>query len=222
MTENYVPHEAIENRTRWKTPHNLGWLEVDLSKDEVDHLWKCVNDSREKNLDSFKEGLAGNLSQAYLLNDLDDYFYNNTLKGLMKVYKDSFTDMCDLFPMLKEDKLEHEPRLERLWVNYMKKHDFNPVHDHTGIYSFVVWLKVPVDFEDQNKDNITNTPVKSSFQFIYSDILGMSHQFTYYLGKGSEGGMLFFPSQLPHQVYPFYNCEEDRISISGNLIMKRR
>ena len=32
-----------------------------------------------------------------------------------------------------------------------------------------------------------------------------------------EGTILFFPSQLQHTVYPFYNCEEDRISISGNI-----
>ena len=30
--------------------------------------------------------------------------------------------------------------------------------------------------------------------------------------------MLFFPSSLSHQVYPFYECEEERITISGNVI----
>ena len=33
-----------------------------------------------------------------------------------------------------------------------------------------------------------------------------------------EGTMLFFPSQLDHQVYPFYDCDEERISVSGNII----
>ena len=32
-----------------------------------------------------------------------------------------------------------------------------------------------------------------------------------------EGTMLFFPAMLKHQVYPFYNSDEDRISISGNI-----
>ena len=31
--------------------------------------------------------------------------------------------------------------------------------------------------------------------------------------------MLFFPSKLNHQVYPFLNCEEERISISGNILL---
>ena len=29
--------------------------------------------------------------------------------------------------------------------------------------------------------------------------------------------MLFFPAWLKHQVYPFYECEEERITISGNI-----
>jgi hypothetical protein len=30
--------------------------------------------------------------------------------------------------------------------------------------------------------------------------------------------MLFWPSQLKHQVYTFYNSEEERITISGNVL----
>ena len=41
--------------------------------------------------------------------------------------------------------------------------------------------------------------------------------FNYELGKEYEGTMLFFPSKLRHEVFPFYNCDEDRISISGNI-----
>ena len=29
--------------------------------------------------------------------------------------------------------------------------------------------------------------------------------------------MLFFPAKLMHTVYPFYNCDKERISISGNI-----
>ena len=32
--------------------------------------------------------------------------------------------------------------------------------------------------------------------------------------------MLFFPSNLHHQVYPFYGTEEERITISGNIDFK--
>ena len=29
--------------------------------------------------------------------------------------------------------------------------------------------------------------------------------------------LLFFPASMYHQVYPFYDCKEERISISGNI-----
>ena len=62
--------------------------------------------------------------------------------------------------------------------------------------------------------------LRSSFQFSYTDILGRISQFNYDLNKSWEGIMLFFPSQLEHQVYPFYNCDDYRISVSGNVLCK--
>ena len=35
-----------------------------------------------------------------------------------------------------------------------------------------------------------------------------------------EGMLLFFPARLNHEVYPYYNCDEQRISISGNVWMR--
>ena len=56
------------------------------------------------------------------------------------------------------------------------------------------------------------------FEFLFSDMLGKSCTETYRLSPHYEGTMLFFPSQLPHQVYPFYDCDEERISVSGNIM----
>ena len=81
-------------------------------------------------------------------------------------------------------------------------------------------MKIPIEHEEQNKDNISNMKLRSSFQFSYTDILGKLSQYDYDLNKSWEGIMLFFPSQLQHQVFPFYNCDEDRITVSGNIIFK--
>ena len=29
--------------------------------------------------------------------------------------------------------------------------------------------------------------------------------------------MLFLPAKLMHQVFPFYECDEERVSITGNI-----
>jgi Rps23 Pro-64 3,4-dihydroxylase Tpa1-like proline 4-hydroxylase len=47
-------------------------------------------------------------------------------------------------------------------------------------------------------------------------------EFVYEMNPEVEGTMLFFPSKMMHQVHPFYNCDEDRISISGNILLNTK
>ena len=102
----------------------------------------------------------------------------------------------------------------------MKQYDYNPCHLHKGLYSFVVWMKIPTEYEDQKQlpHAVTSRSESvSNFEFLYNNILGETKQCAYHMNKEREGQMLFFPSELHHQVYPFYNCDEERISISGNI-----
>ena len=197
-------------RCEWITPPNLGWLQYALADKEIDYLWNCIGESNKEKVNAY---LAGNIDSSFPLHDKDDWFFNNTLRPLIRAYGKQFEDIGSVIPTIHR----HPYVLRRWWVNYQKQHDFNPIHDHGGIYSFVIWLKIPVEFDDQNKDNITNSPLRSAFQIHYQNILGEHDMFNYELGKEYEGTMLFFPSKLRHEVFPFYNCDEDRISISGNI-----
>ena len=38
-----------------------------------------------------------------------------------------------------QKKKEFRLELHSLWVNYQSKHEFNPVHIHDGLFSFVIW-----------------------------------------------------------------------------------
>ena len=110
-----------------------------------------------------------------------------------------------------------------MWVNYQKQNEFNPLHNHGGLYSFVIWMKIPTKHFIQNKNSLakeSNSRVISSFEISYVDILGNIRQYPYRMNPNVEGTMLFFPSKLNHQVYPFYDCDEDRISISGNVCIQ--
>ena len=111
--------------------------------------------------------------------------------------------------------------LNKFWVNFQKQHEFNPIHNHSGVYSFVVFMKIPTDWREQHeipfvKDS--NAPKASDFEFVYTDVMGNVTGYTYSLDSSFEVIMLFFPAEMMHQVYPFYNCEEERITISGNIV----
>ena len=204
----------VTQRVNVIRPSNYGWLEYELNNKELDHVWKCI----ENKGINVNEHLAGNIDGSYVLKDTNNFFWENTLIPLMKLYSSNFRNLGQNVPVFGR----HPYSLSSWWVNYQKQHEFNPAHRHTGVYSFVIWLKIPIEFEDQNKDNITNTPLRSAFQFNFTDLLGRLNSYTFRLGKKFEGKMLFFPSRLPHAVFPFYNCKKDRISISGNIIMRRK
>ena len=193
-------------------PPQHGWLEVVLDNDEIDFLWKSI-ENRGRNE---KPNLAGQIDSSYLILDKDNWFYDNTLEKLCNIYSESFSNVGNNLPTPNK----HPYFLQTMWVNYQKQTEFNPTHYHKGIYSFVIWMKIPTEFNIQKENAIaknTNNDVISNFCFEYRDMIGEYRKYVYKMSKEMEGKMLFFPSNLTHAVYPFYNCSENRISISGNI-----
>lgn len=194
-------------------PPNLGWLQMRLTPEEMNYLWGRIENKKEE---SFKKKLAGNITESNQIIDEDGWFFNHAIIPLLYRYELEFGNIgARGIPVTGK----HPYILESMWVNYQKQGEYNPLHKHDGIYSFVIWMKIPTDYEEQNLNNISNTPRNSSFEFTYLDLVGRQGGYRYPLSADYEGMMLFFPSTLFHQVYPFYNCEEERISIAGNILM---
>ena len=97
------------------------------------------------------------------------------------------------------------------WFNVQKKGEFIPNHTHDGILSYSIWIQLPI----LNKNN--NHKFSSCFEMQYQNILGSRDNYLIQLDKNSEGKFLLFPSMLSHCVYPFFDSDEIRISISGNI-----
>ena len=193
-----------------------GWLEYKLNQTELNYLWSCVNHKENE----YTQYLVGNIDSSFLLEDKNNWFFNNTITPLINHYENTFGYQAQKVPIFKDEDYEIEFRMLSWWVNYQKQYEFNPLHKHDGVYSFVIWLKIPYDAQEQNKNNASNSKLKGVFSFIYLDMFGVSSSSVYALSKGFEGYMLFFPSKLNHTVFPYYNCEEDRISVSGNILLK--
>ena len=199
---------------------NSTWLEVKLTNKHMDLLWNCIENREKKNY----EHLAGNLYGSYSL-EKNNNFYNLIIHPLVKhwikIYGDSiFSNQIKILPWASSNMQTY---LNDWWVNFQHEGDFNPIHDHGGIFSFVIWMKIPTDWKNQKKlprsTNSTSNTV-SNFQFLYIDYFGKIKTYTYYMSPKMEGTMLFFPANLKHIVYPFYNCKQERISISGNISLR--
>jgi len=111
-------------------------------------------------------------------------------------------------------------KLQSFWVNYQRKFEYNPIHSHSGILSFIIFIKIP--FLLENEDKLDNT--KDSMQhkngrvmFTYQTCFNNLNTHTIDADKSFEGKMLLFPNTAYHTVYPFYTSDEYRITVSGNL-----
>ena len=205
----------MENISKFDPP-NFGWLQVKLSKEEMDFLWESIENKGE----AWNSSLAGNIACSNLIDDKDNWFFNNVLVKLMEIYSGEYPQIWSIHNQFTG--VRHPLALDTWWVNYQKKGEFNPLHKHSGKFSFVIFMKIPTEFEDQKREikwcRESNSNVVSNFNFHYQGITGAPMTYIYEMGKWAEGTILFFPSELEHSVYPFYNCDEDRITISGNLL----
>ena len=111
-------------------------------------------------------------------------------------------------------KQKPEYLLNSLWINYMKKNEFNPPHDHSDALSFVIFLKVPEEILEEQKNYEGNSGGPGSLGFIYGE--GNRQAITYQSITPSERDMFIFPAWVKHYVAPFYS-DVTRISVSGNI-----
>lgn len=109
--------------------------------------------------------------------------------------------------------------LKDLWVNVQAHDDFFPLHQHDGVVSFVIYVKVPEYLNNYPSNgqynNVSYAEGSIQFQYgnttrLYSPALNI---------KPVERMILMFPSEVQHYVYPFRNREAKRISVSGNLAL---
>ena len=205
----------IKMQVQPQLPPNIGWVHAKLDKNHIDFLWKRIEESKKNN---FKHTLAGNISQSFEIEDTEDYFLKEVLSKLVVEYRRGFGKD----PIRNQNLNDNSLKLNGFWANYQYQNEFNPYHHHGGVYSFAIWLKIPYHWKEQNQlpflDGMKDDDKKASiFEFEYTDSLGGNRNYGYRLDPSREGEMLFFPAALRHTVYPFYNTEEPRVSVAGNL-----
>lgn len=113
--------------------------------------------------------------------------------------------------------------LDRTWVNFQKKHEFNPIHNHSGVVSFALWIQIPFLYEDEAKlfpelSDHNNKTSTFEFHYIHSDGKIGHHKIK--ADKTYENSLVLFPSSMMHSVNPFYTSDDYRISVSGNFKIK--
>jgi hypothetical protein len=191
---------------------HLAYLKSKISSDNLMQL-KEDADYILKNENQFKKynsKLAGNLEKEYSVHKSKKILESDLIALANEYHKH-----------LKENETYPNWNIKDIWINFQKKYEYNPLHNHTGDLSFVLWVQIPYNLTEElklsNAKN-SNIPSNSLFHFVYNDLLGRVVNSPIYLDKSWEGTIIMFPSTLNHMVYSFYTSDDYRISISGNLV----
>ena len=123
----------------------------------------------------------------------------------------------------KNIKLDHTLSFGSTWINFQKKHEYNPPHIHSGVYSYVIWYKIPYLLEDEHskysfKSLNSNNCKHGLFEFWYINKHKKIASHPIPVDSKANGYVCIFNANLSHTVYPFYSSNQYRITISGNII----
>jgi len=194
----------------------------------VDIFNKLKEITKERN-EPYNDKLAGNIVREETLDqhvELLEEFIIKSIK-MYSPFNEITSEFLRMISPLEDNSNIIKLKLRDLWINHMKKHEFNPVHRHYGHYSFIVFVQIPFDGAELRKNSpgfkgSENQSGGVSFfhrggdnptaSFVEERILP---------DKNWEGDVLIFPAYLNHCVYPFYNTDESRITVSGNVWLER-
>jgi hypothetical protein len=147
---------------------------------------------------SFNHTLAG---------DIQNEFQVVSEEALKAVTEELYHHMDILYP----NRIQSLDIEKDLWINYQKAGEFNPCHNHKGIYSFVFYASVPEEIRQEHLNSYSgNTQKRGLIEFHSArtnDFIDLNPK---------ENDILVFENSHIHQVYPFYS-NNTRISIAGNI-----
>ena len=202
---------------KYKEFPNIGYMEIMLTDEELDPIKQEIK-KIELNFNSAVEHndkLVGNISKEFRLLESCRNI-NDLVFKYLKEY-DNITDYTQKISVLTNDC---PMIIDNPWVNFQKKYEFNPPHKHTGVISFVIWIQIPYDIQDEKNSEASKKslePLAGNFSFHYTNALGEIYHYHIPADKSMENKMLIFPAGLNHSVSPFYTSDDYRISISGNV-----
>lgn len=204
--------------TSVKSLPNIEYFQIDFTKKDLLPLIKEVKQVK-KNPKKFLHAnslLAGKIKNEFFLKTSNQF-----LNNLLLPYVNDYAIGQKLFETFSVNDNDNQLKLNETWVNFQKKGEHNPIHIHSGVVSFVIWLKIPYNIAKEieiQERMYKKYSLGGEFYFHYIDVIGTLQTFPIIVDKNSLYKCILFPSRLAHSVNSFYSSKGTRISVSGNFV----
>lgn len=194
--QNIKKTEDLENKL--VSPFGPSILFTTVDKNIIETLKEVAENSRHDHLRA-NEVLVGNIDKEFALN------FNESQS---KIFQDLMIQKVEQYYNEKE---QTEVKLigaqfEHPWVNFQEANEFNPVHNHSGDLSYIIYLDIPNNVREEYTQS--KVSVRGIIEFSFNN--------SFFKISPKTGDMIIFPSDLFHCVYPF-ESNETRISLAGNV-----
>ena len=212
-------------------------VQTKIEDNFVDELLERGLESRhsgKKQLDA-RRFLAGHIENEFLYENTIEWFdpkIEPYINGYINL-ADQWTGVNSFKHLIRDSTVEnivkggHDQKIptdigwhmSMAWINFQKKGEYNPPHNHPCDLSFVAFLQVPkeIGLEFESIPEVEHGKGPGLLYFDYGEQLPFSVKT---FGKYPEKGDLFlFPGWLMHHVHDF-KSDVERISVSGNVMFK--
>ncbi len=182
---------------------------------DIDYLIKDPNKIR------VNEKLAGQITNELQYPEspiVEDY-----IQSLVQKYDKRSKYITGYIKKMFSDNSKLNFTLSPFWANFQKKSEYNPMHTHSGVLSFVIWYKTPYLYKDEVEYDTAKKGSSLCTNGLFSFIInknGVVDSVYMPVDKNWDGYISLFPADLFHQVYPFFTSDDYRISISGNIMLQ--
>ena len=212
------------DKIKFYQPWSAPILHSSLSEIQIKELLD-ITDSilKDENKKSYNNVLAGEIENEWIiptsileLDSFKNYIDELSLRYLTSFASQHHIETDKIPPVLgRFAQMLEKSVLTSAWFNDQKDDEYNPLHNHTGILSGVLYLKIPEYLPSRkNKDmDGTITFVGNSSD---TDIIMTYSTITI---SPKVGDIFLFPSLLKQQVYPFRTVSGKGIrrSLSFNI-----
>ena len=173
--------------------------------------------------------LAGQIKKEIKFEDEYQQNIHEYIFPIINRYVNKFIERYDYDLLFEQYKINFSDA----WINYQRALEYNPLHNHTGDISYVIYANVPEEIDTEVSHDRSIPPGSITFrtgsmnhtrypeeQYDPFELLFRYRKETTTF-RPRKGDMFIFPASLEHVVQRFLTPDIERISISGNALITR-